>query len=270
MKRHIFAKLQEWKARVTQGDDQSGPLGDTDQQLTENLAKEEMIYQQHFEQAYNDWQTLAPERKEKEWRLECQKAFAEEYDRHQDTQDRLDQLEQEIHHLRKRLNAEKDGHSSSSSIEASWIPLRRTTMKSFSAQQARDLQYWDYDRLLDKWKQRVRQQRSVQHPLPTVDSWSPRNRPMNGASSAFEQRQPNDSHLYHNEGETEMEDEDLADAPGEDEDDDLTTTVAAHKGMMTRDVLDPTLRPGSDSVGDGGRILMGLKGFQGINGDGNI
>ncbi|KAI4172797.1 MAG: hypothetical protein LQ343_003389 [Gyalolechia ehrenbergii] len=268
MKRYVFAKLQEWKARVTQDEQQSGSSGDIDQHLMDNLAKDEIIHQQHFEQAYSNWQTLAQERKEAEWRLECQKAYAEEYDRHRDTRERLDQLEQEIHHLQKQLNQEKNGHISSSILEVTPMPLSRTTINSFSPQQARDLQLWDYDRLLDKWKQRIQQQRSVQHPLPTVGPWSSNNTPMDGASSAYEHRPLNGSHAYHDGGD-EMGDEDLADAPGEDEDEDLTST-AAQNGMMTRDVLDPTLRPGSGKVDDGGRMLMGLKGFHGVNGNGNV
>ncbi|KAL9031332.1 MAG: hypothetical protein Q9196_000622, partial [Gyalolechia fulgens] len=262
MKRYVFAKLQEWKARVTQDEQQSGPSGDIDQHLMDNLAKEEIVHQQHFEQAYSNWQMLARERKEAEWRFECQKAYAEEYDRHRDTRERLDQLEQEIHHLQERLNQEKNGQiSSSSNFGVTSIPLSRTTINSFSPQQARDLQLWDYDRLLDKWKQRIRQQRSVQHPLPTVGPWSSHNTPMDGASSAYEHRPLDGSHSYHDGGE-EMEDEDLADAPGEDEDEDLTSTEAQN-GMMTRDVLDPTLRASSRNVDDGGRMLMGLKGFHG-------
>ncbi|KAL8943828.1 MAG: hypothetical protein Q9216_000821 [Gyalolechia sp. 2 TL-2023] len=268
MKRYVFAKLQEWKARVTQDEQQSGSSGDIGQNLMNDLAKEEIVHQQHFEQAYNNWQTLAQEKKEAEWRLECQKAYAEEYDRHQDTRERLDQLEQEIHHLQERLNQENNGQiSSSSNFEVSSIPLSRTTINSFSPQQARDLQLWDYDRLLDKWKQRIRQQRSVQHPLPTLGPWSSNSTPMDVASSAYEHRPLDGSHPHHDEGD-ELEDEDLADAPGEDEDED-PTSAAVPNGMLTRDVLDPTLRPGSENADVGGRMLMGLKGFHGVNGNGN-
>ncbi|KAL8723511.1 MAG: hypothetical protein Q9225_000244 [Loekoesia sp. 1 TL-2023] len=270
MKRYVFAKLQEWKAKITQDDPNNGAIGDIDQQLADNLANEEAIHQQHFNQAYNNWQKSTQEKKAEEWRLECQKAYAEEYDRHQDTRERLQQLEQEIHHLQERLNQGKNGQSPSSDFELSAVPLSRTTINSFSAQQARNLRHWDYDRLLDKWKQRIQQQRSTQHPLPTVGPWSPGNRPMNGNSSAYEHHPlDHQQHSYHNGAENEIEDEDLADAPGEDEDEDLTS-AAAHNGMMTRDVLDPTLRPGNGTVDDGGRILMGLKGFQGTNGDGNV
>ena len=55
-----------------------------------------------------------------------------------------------------------------------------------------------------------------------------------------------------------MEDEDLADAPGEDEE----------ETMLDGGVLDPNLRPGNGNVDDGSRMLMELKGFQGSNGDG--
>lgn len=269
MKRYVFAKLQEWKARVTQDEQQGGSSGDTDQHMMDNLAREELLHQHHFEQAYSNWQMSARESREGEWRFECQKAYAEEYDRHRDTRERLDQLEQEIHHLRERLNHEKSGQlSSSSNLQVTSMPLSRSTVNSFSPQQARDLQFWDYDRLLDKWKQRIQQQRSAQHPLPTLGSWSSNNTPMDGASSAYEHRPLDGSHSYQDDGD-EMEDEDLADAPGDDEDEDLTA-AAAQNGMMARDVLDPTLRPGSGNVDDGGRMLMELKGFDGVNGNSNV
>lgn len=267
MKRYVFAKLQEWKARVTQDEQQGGSSGDIDQHLMDNLAKEELLHQRHFEQAYSNWQTMALESKEAQWRFECQKAYAEEYDRHRETRERLDQLEQEIHHLKEQLNHQKHGVSSSSGFQVASMPLSRTTINSFSPQQARDLQLWDYDRLLDKWKQRIQQQRSVQHPLPALESWSSSNTRMDGVSSAHEHRPLDGSHSYHDDGD-EMEDEDLADAPGEDEDDELTA-AAAQNGIMTRDVLDPTLRPGSGKVDDGGRILMELKGFDEMNGNRN-
>ncbi|KAL9604628.1 MAG: hypothetical protein Q9219_000348 [cf. Caloplaca sp. 3 TL-2023] len=272
MKRYVFAKLQEWKAKITQNDHHSDPSEDADQQVMDNLSKEEVAHRQHFEQAYVNWQKLASENKQEEWRLECQKAYAEEYDRHRETKDRLDQLEQEVHNLQERMNREsKDGQppSSSSIFEVKSMPLSRATMNSFSARQARDLQLWDYDRLLDKWKRRIQQQRSVQHPLPTQGSWTPGNTPMNGAPFGYAHRPLDDPQSGHGEGENGMEDEDLVDAPGEDEDEDLTSVVAQN-GMMTRDVLDPTLRPDSGNVDDGGRILMGLKGFHGTNGENNI
>ncbi|KAL8860516.1 MAG: hypothetical protein Q9178_003175 [Gyalolechia marmorata] len=267
MKRYLFAKLQEWKARIVQGDQYSDQNGEVDQQLGDNLTKEEATYQQHFVEAYGSWQKLTAEERQEEWRLECQKAFAEEYDRHQDARERLDQLEQEIQHLRDRLDQQKSGHTSSD-FEITSIPLSRTTMAAVGPETVRDLQHWDYDGLIEKWKHRIHHQRSTQHPLPTVPSWSP-TRPRNGTPSAYGHRSIDDQHSYQDDGDNEMEDEDLADAPGEDEDEDVTT-AAPQNGMMDRDVLDPNLRHGNGNLDDGGRMLMELKGFQGSDGDGAI
>lgn len=265
LKRYVFAKLQEWKARLAQGDDPSDRNRGVDQQLSETLAKEETTYQQHFAQAYDTWQKLSPEERQGEWHLECQKAYAEEYDRHQDTRERLDQLEQEIHHLRDRLDQQNPGQGSSDHEFAS-AALSRTTIAAVRPQEVRDLQHWDYDRLLEKWKHRIQRQRSTQHPLPTVPSWSP-SRPHNGTSSAYGQRSLEDQHSLQDDGDNDMEDEDLADAPGEDEDEDVTST-ASRNGTMNRDVLDPNLRHANGNLDDGGRMLMELKGFQAANGDG--
>lgn len=248
VKRYAFAKLQEWKARITQDD---RLIEEIDPHLGGNLVKEEVAYQHHLVHAYNNWQNLSQETKQEEWRLECQKAYAEEYDRHQDTRDRLDQLEQEIHHLRDQLNQSKNGASSSDNFPLSSIPLSSATIATVNSRHAHDSQHWDYDGLVDKWKHRLHQQRSTQQPLPTVPPWSP-NRRLNGTPSAYDQNS------YHEEGDNEMEDEDLADAPGEDEE----------GGMVDRGVLDPNLRPGNGNMDDGSRLLMELGVLRGTNGNG--
>lgn len=268
LKRFLFAKLQEWKARVAQGDQYTDHNGEDDQQLSDNLSKEEATHQQHFVEAYNDWQKLTPEKRQEQWRLECQKAYAEEYDRHQGTRDRLDQLEQEIHHLRDRLDQQKSGHVATD-FEISAIPLSRMTMAAVKPHELRDLQHWDYDRLLEKWKHRIHEQRSTQHPLPEVPLWSP-SRPRNGTPSTYGHRGREDQHIYPDDGDNEMEDEDLVDAPGEDEDEDVSAAGPQKNGMMDRNILDPKLRHGNGNLGDGERMLMELKGFQGTNGEGGI
>ncbi|KAL8962482.1 MAG: hypothetical protein Q9183_005150 [Haloplaca sp. 2 TL-2023] len=243
VKRFTFAKLQEWKARITQDERH---VDEPDAQLCENLAKEEAAYQRHVADVYKDWQNRGEEAKQNEWRLECQKAYAAEYDRHQDTRDRLDQLEQEIHHLRDQLNQPKNGSSASHVFPVASLPLSRATLGKTPTRQA-----WDYDSIVDKWKHRLREQRSVQQSLPNVPSWSPYKGP-NGTPSTYGQ------HSYPGDGEHDMEDEELADAPGEDEE----------ETMLDGSVLDPNLRAGNGNVDDGSRILMELKGFQGSNGDG--
>ncbi|KAL8674571.1 MAG: hypothetical protein Q9168_001014 [Polycauliona sp. 1 TL-2023] len=267
LKRFVFAKLQEWKARVVQGDQHNDQNEEVDQQLSDNLSKEEAAHQQHFLEAYNSWQKSTPETRQEQWRLECQKAYAEEYDRHQGTRDRLDQLEQEIHRLRDRLEQQKSGLVTSD-FEMSSTPVSRTTMAAVKPEKLHDLQHWDYDHLLEKWKHRIHEQRSTQHGLPTVPSWSP-SRPRNGNPSANGQRALADQHSYQDDGDNEMEDEDLVDAPGEDEDEDVTGT-GPQNGMMDRDVLDPDLRHSNGNLDDGGRMLMELKGFQATNGEGDI
>ncbi|KAL8650319.1 MAG: hypothetical protein Q9226_005192, partial [Calogaya cf. arnoldii] len=257
LKRFLFAKLQEWKARIAQGDQYSDHDGDVDQQLSDNLSKEEATHQQHFMEAYASWQELTPEKKQEQWRLECQKAYAEEYDRHRDTRDRLDQLEQEIHQLRDRLDQQKSGHITPD-FEISSLPVSRMTMAAVKPDKSRDLQNWNYDRLLDKWKHRIHEQRSTQHPLPDVPSWLPRRR-QNGTPSTYSHRALEDQHSYQDDGDNEMEDEDLVDAPGEDEDEEVTST-GPQNGRMDRDVLDPNLRHGNGNLDDGGRMLMELKG----------
>ncbi|KAL8700914.1 MAG: hypothetical protein Q9201_005183 [Fulgogasparrea decipioides] len=250
VKRYTFAKVQEWKARITLDDQHSDHIGEIDPQLNAKLAREEPTYHNHVLQMYSNWQGLPEEKKLDEWRLECQKAYAEEYDRHQETRDRLDQLEQEIHHLRDRVNQPKNTQSSSG-LGFSPLPLSRATIATLSSQQARDLHQWDYNELVNKWKLRIREQRSTQHMLPNLPPYTPK-RALNGTPSTYDQ------HSYHEERDHEMGDEDLADAPGDDEEED----------MMKQNVLDPKLRHGNGNLDDGERMLVELKNFQETNGDG--
>ncbi|KAL9581841.1 MAG: hypothetical protein Q9203_005738 [Teloschistes exilis] len=218
VKRYTFAKLQEWKATIAQDNTYSDHAVEPDQVLSDSIAKEEATYQLHCVHAYNNWQRLSQEQRQEEWHLECQKAYAAEYDRHQDTRDRLDQLEQEIHQLRDRLNnhpPDTQQRPSPRSFADTLLPLSRATAATISnSPQTHELHHWDYDRIVGKWKHQIQSQRAVQQslPPPLPHAWSSPNRPLNGTPSVYHHQSS-----YPEEGDNEMEDEDLADAPGEEE-----------------------------------------------------
>jgi len=93
--------------------------------------------------------------------------------------------------------------------------------------------------------------------------------------SPYPHHQPSNGDLnLHNHG---ISDDDLIDAPG-DEDDELGGQVRAPTASMDRRMLDPKLREQGDEImqgieGDGegfvgGRLLAGLREYEGVNGRG--
>ena len=273
MKRHIFTKLQEWKVAIGQQEElhQNGSM-DEEQQWMTSIAREEDMYHGHFEKSYSDWKTLPIEQKQLDWRFECQKAFAQEQDRHKETADRLDKIEQELYDLRSQMNHSENGALTPGHAKyaPSQLHISRRTAEAFGASQnGMNGQSWDHHSLIEKWKMRIQRERSAQRTLPQgpMPSWTPDN-PTNGTSTAhYLQQRVSDQrpiHCSHNPP-PEDEDEDLADAPGDDEDD--------IPGMIDRDMLDPKLQErGFDTTNGNGvvdseegyageRILLGLKGF---------
>ncbi|KAI4216974.1 MAG: hypothetical protein LQ351_000923 [Letrouitia transgressa] len=250
MKRWIFAKLQEWKVLVGQLDRvQQNGGGEGNPPWTFDLAKEESVYHDHFKSAYDEWRTLSAEKQQLDWRFECQKAFAQEQDRHRETADRLDKLEQELHSLRGQIAhpgagawaastppTSKPATSSMTALPPSTLHIsRRTTDNLNSLHSNLGAQTWDYDSLIEKWKTRILRERSVQRSLPQAP-WPP-NTPTTNGASPFLQQQQHHHHQHHQEPPPpaeEDEDEDLVDAPGEDEED--------IPSIIDREMLDPKLR----------------------------
>ena len=268
LKRYIFSKLQEWKANVSR-ESIGNDSGEVSKELREDLAREEAAYHQHFGQAYNVWTSLSPESKQSEWRLECQKAFAQEQDRHQETRNRLDQLEQELNHARGQVNQQRTNRHlmEVSNNTSPTVPLSRGAASILNSLKD-NLEAWNYDSIVNKWTGYILQQRSTQRPLPTASPWSP-DLGTNGASAkpdrrAGEQR-PFSAGLAGDDA-----DEDLVDAPGEDEED---MHHEPQESAIDRDVLDPHLRNGAfahdeNGATNGDRMLTEVNGFNRANGDG--
>lgn len=228
-------------------------------QDSESMGEVEEKYYQHLTSVYEGWKGLTEKQKQESWRTECAKAFAREQEKHKQTKCSLELAEQEIQHLRSQL-AQRNSYDHSteySNFGTSTLPLSRETTKTLP-----DLP--SYEALLSRWRTRLAHQRSVQNPLPPPSPWAIATPPNQNTSHMNGTRQypppplRDNQHQPDNEqDQASDEDEDLADAPGDDDISEQQQQLGIDKGM-----LDPNLRDGDgvvDMDGEGGRVLMGLR-----------
>lgn len=192
----------------------------------------------HIHASYNVWEEFSKEQKQEEWHKECVSALTQEQDRHRDTRDRMERLEREVHSLQAEINAQNDPEQSSASLLLSPQTARETL------NHGPDSAMWDYDALITKWRTRIQQERSQQHPLPgpptpwsapTPDVTQTPSFTNGNHPSKFEHRSSINDHGNHRTDDVD-EDEDLVDAPGEEDDMAVDVADAGHG------LLDPKLR----------------------------
>ncbi len=251
---HQQGKSHHFPNQIIQPNGTNGHMQDS-----ESKGEVEEKYYQHLTSVYETWKALPEKQKQELWRTECAKAFAREQEIHKQTKRSLEAAEQEIQHLRSQL-AQRNPYDQSTEYTrfgVSTIPLSRETTKHLP-----DLP--SYEALLSRWRTRLAHQRSVQHPLPPPSPWATNTPPNPNNNYKF----MNGTHQYppapqrddHQQPDKEQdqasdEDEDLADAPGDDDISEQQQQLGMDKGM-----LDPNLRDvDGDIDGEGGRVLMGLR-----------
>ena len=229
-------------------------------QDSEDIGEMEEKYYQHLTSVYETWKALPEKQRQESWRTECAKAFAREQEKHRQTKFSLELAEQEIQHLRSQL-AQRNPYDHSTEYTRfgiSALPLSRETTRYIP-------ELPSYEALLSRWRTRLAHQRSVQNPLPPPSPWAtatPPNPTNNNHMNGHHHYPPPPQRDDHPQPDNEQdqasdEDEDLADAPGDDDICEQQQQLGMEKGM-----LDPTLRDGDgveDMDGEGGRVLMGLK-----------
>ena len=216
-------------------------------------------YYQHLTNVYETWKALPEKQKQESWRTECAKAFAREQEKHNQTKRSLELAEQETQHLRSQL-AQRNSYNQATEYAhfgISPLPLSRETTKNIP-------ELPSYETLLSRWRTRLAHQRSIQTPLPPLSPWAAATTPnlnsnhMNGTHQYPPPPQRDDQQRLDNEADQASdEDEDLADAPGDDDIPEQQEQLGMDKG-----VLDPHLRDGDgtgDMDGEGGRVLMELR-----------
>ena len=192
---------------------------------------------QHLNARYNSWGELSMLQKQEKWHEECVNALTHEQDRHRDTRDRMERLERDVQGLQAELNAQNSNEHRSMGIPLS----PRTALETLKPSPESAL--WDYDALIAKWRARIQHERSQQHPLPhpstpwsapapdaaQTPSYANGNLAESGRSATFDNQLSLGTDGVN-------DDQDLADAPGE-EDDMAVDDVDAGQGF-----LDPELR----------------------------
>ena len=265
----LGARLKDWRRQRNLAFDQShghsnGTNGHLQDQFdTENLSEVEEKCYQHISHTFDAWKGLSEKQKQERWREVLAKAFAREQERHQETKRKLELAEQEIQHLRSQLD-QIHQPPEFSAFTASTLPITRETAANLAGSQS-----WNSESLISRMKSRLQATRSTQHPLPTASPWATAPPPnlntnhMNG-NTAFAQFRRDSQQPYRNEEAhaPSEEDEDLADAPGDEEE--LGHDHTQHHGL-DKGMLDPNLRDENgvrevDGEGHaGGRMLMGLR-----------
>lgn len=211
--------------------------------------------------AYQSWESLSNEQKQETWRSECQRALAREQEAHKSTIARLDMVEQQLHHLRAQLDQGRNYQQpiEFSQFPPSIMPLSHEALDELNSNGS--VSNWDHESAILKWKTRIRNERNTQQPLPsapilkTLLSQTLVAKPLTNGAAPPTQPRRGDQRVHHNDGpDLEHEppdevdnDEDLVDAPGDDDE----GSVHCHSmpdRVVDGQVLDPDLGDHLDTV----------------------
>ena len=192
----------------------------------------------HINTSYSSWDSLSRERKQEQWHEACVNALTHEQERHRETRDRMERLENQVQSLRAELNARN-----SPEYGATTFPLSPgTALEALKA--SPDMAMWDYDALISKWRTRIEHERSRQLPLPGSSTpwFAPSPIGENSQTPTHTDGQAHPAKPEHRQSTNQLngsgsngtnQDEELVDAPGEEDD----TAVEMDQGL-----LDPNLR----------------------------
>lgn len=252
-------------------------------------AEEEARYTNHLRDAFQAWKALPEKQKQEAWRTEALRAYTREQEKRHEADARLQRVEQEVQHLRAQVAQLSKCQQPREFVlfPPTTLPLPTDIAKAASETAARsgfDTADWDYDRLVAKWKSRLRGDRNNrlggQQPLPNnapIKSWNFSTAGANGTAStprhllypehhAPPRRGDSTEDADHEEDYDEDGGADMEDAPGEEEEED---GARVREAMMGRGVgvgvgvLDPSLRGQGQGQGKGADEVM-----DGIEGDG--
>ncbi|KAJ4371782.1 hypothetical protein N0V86_008336 [Didymella sp. IMI 355093] len=108
----------------------------------------------HIADAYNHWQHQSDQARQELWQIEVLRCYARAHDARRDADAQLESARREIEHL--KANRWSAGAPDLSPVS---ITLGDHTAKELG-KQAMDFRNWDFDRLVDKWRAVVRENRS--------------------------------------------------------------------------------------------------------------
>lgn len=265
-------RLDGWKQRrhPSDGDDRHNMNGinsdATHHRPTQDIDREKQ-YTNHLLTAYQIWESLSGEQKRESWHLECQRAFTREQEAHKATNARLERVEQQLHQLQlHQMQApldERRGYRQvlePSPLQPSTMLLSHEVLDELNNHRA--VPDWDHESAILKWKTRIQNERSTQQPLPNVSAsnilWPQifdAKSHTNGVAPPAQARR-GDQRVHHNDGpdiDHELpnmndNDEDLVDAPGDDDDEGSVQCHPMADRVIDDRVLDPELGVHLDTV----------------------
>lgn len=248
----------------------NGLNGHTNQhELDPDAQEEEERYFRHLQNVYTDWSNLTTEERYNSWKVEFMKSYVQEHEKHKETATNLCKAEQEIQFLRAQLQRTTSQYPQTDPSYYQPLTLSISPETALALSTADELTDWDFDALLTKHKARLQSHRTTQHPLPTTPAkWLPPSHHNNNNTALTNGTSPYPpNNVEQNSPGNNNDDLDLADAPGDEDD--------QQHGELDRGMLDPDLRDkdtvmkgGGDAEGRGeyvgGRMLMGLREYEGI------
>ncbi|KAH6629270.1 hypothetical protein C7974DRAFT_453918 [Boeremia exigua] len=183
----------------------------------------------HIADAYNHWQHQSDQTRQEHWQLEILRCYARAHEARRDAELQLEHARREIEYL--KANRWAAGAPDLSPVT---ITLGPDTAKELS-KQGMDYRNWDFDRLVDKWRAVVRENRhstaglAAQKQLPESRSCSMASLPAQPFVGRPAQSSPIklDSGLPFSAPATVNGESDQVDAEGDDDDDDLDLDSSA-------------------------------------------
>lgn len=169
---------------------------------TTNLAKAMDLHKffLHASDAYSHWNSLNPEQRRQTWQQEILRSFARAEEARKEAQNTIAALRQHIDQYSLQLDKgttswNEFGTSQNAAGQSPYAAL--TTVKCSDnlmkelCRQGVDFRDWDYERLVDKWKPVVREERKAAKGLSEQRSLSEVSRPGN-ASNTVHPHRPNE------------------------------------------------------------------------------
>jgi hypothetical protein len=168
----LHAHIEQWKSEqlamtnVHQGSSGKTPLNQDSNMINRTAYQHEEMSSRHLELAFQHWTALPNEVKRDTWQLEITRAFAREIEKRKQLDLQLARVQQEANQLRaqvERLGA-CQWPREFAIFPPDMLPLPRDITRELNSKSSviiPDLQRWDYDSLVAKWKRVVMHDKSM-------------------------------------------------------------------------------------------------------------
>lgn len=132
-------------------------------------------FRDHIHQAYGAWMRLSEEQRRSTWQLETLRAFARAEEGKREAESTIEALQKQIEQMNMEISKVKNAWRGYPNVESksgamdlaglTGLRLDKETLKQLS-KQGLDLSNWDLDKLVEKWRAVVREDRKALRELP--------------------------------------------------------------------------------------------------------